>query len=373
MQFSDIRVAPYDARYLHVHHCGGPVWPDWDSQTAARHNRDGVPVDECPPEPATWTEIPAAQWVGPVFPHFGHMVAEFGMRILPSALNGNPAPLLFLGWPADRYAGAGDAYQATPPVFRAILDYAGLTPDRVRVTIDPLRVGALSVEPQAEQLDTIGPTPAHLDLLDAQAEKVLGRAVRSGPIFVSRAGQFGRFAGEAYIETVMQEAGIKVIRPEHLPLARQLALYRGAETLIFSDGSALHGLQLLGRGLGRVAVLRRTAGRDLARASLAPRSGDLGYHDILRGEIVMLGPDGGLWRNLGLFPIAPQRFLEVMRDLGLPLGRHWDRAAFRAAEAADAETWLKAARALPDWRRPRNRRRVAAGLRQHFGLDISID
>ena len=63
------------------------------------------------------------------------------------------------------------------------------------------------------------------------------------------------FAGEAYLEQVLERIGIGVIRPEKFSIAEQMATYRAAQTLMFAEGSALHGAQLLGRALGDVVAI----------------------------------------------------------------------------------------------------------------------
>ncbi|MGV6848823.1 MAG: hypothetical protein ACWA5A_10780 [Marinibacterium sp.] len=391
--FHDILVAPFDGlwgRGAHpAYHRGGPIWPDWDRQTAARHRVNGWLADEEPPAPASWTEIDAAQWGGPIHPHFGHMLAEFGMRILPSALNGNPAPLLFYGWPEARYRNRRNRFRASPAHFKALIDYAGLKPRRVRIELDALKVGTLSVEPQAEQLCAVGrnaacgrgtppagvgPSPGHLARLEAHADARLGPPDPPGPaVFVSRAGMLARFAGEAYVETVMQKAGARVIRPETLGLSDQLQIYRSGAPLIFSEGSALHVPQLLGAGLGEVAVLTRRALVRLNEASLTPRCAGLRYHDVARDMLTLLMPDGREETEAGLTLLDPDALLAGLAGQGLALARHWDQTAFAAAQEEDVAIWLNQVRAKKAWANPATRPHLAARLRRHFGNRFVLD
>lgn len=371
MQFSDVLVAPYDGLWgkgaFPTYHRGGPIWPDWDNQTTARHCVNGRAVDDCPLPPDTFAEIDAAQWCGPIWRQFGHMLAEFGMRILPSALNGIRAPLLFYGFPDAPYRKRRRPLGAAPAAFREILAYADLRPRDVRVALDGLKVATLHVEPQAEQLYNVGPSPAHLDLLEGHAERMLGPVSPCGPVFVSRAGMFARFAGEGYIESVLEAAGVRVIRPETLPLAEQLKIYRDAGLVLFSEGSALHAPQLLGRCFDRVAVFAREDGSTLNRVSLTPRCRQLDYHAFLTGRAEMLGPDGQPRRMSALSLIDAQGFLAAMRGIGLAVDHLWDARAWRAAEIDDAEAWLTRARGTPLWANPGTTARVGAALRRQFG------
>ena len=395
MEFSDIFVVPYDGLLEQgtsgEYHRGGPIWPDWETPHGGRHFGYGSPIDRKPLAPTTWRDLDAAQWCGPIHWHFGHMVAEFSMRLLPTALNGNPAPLLFCGNPPDRFVGHPDPLSLTPPFFRDMLDYAGLSPDRVLITGEPLRVKRLFVEPQAEHCYTSPPSAAHLDLLDAHAERRLGPVARQGGLFVSRAGMFARFAGEPYIERVLAAAGFRVIRPETLPLIDQLRAYRSHAHVIFSEGSALHAPQFLGRCFDRVDVLRREDGQDLNAVSVQPRCRELSYWSFMRGSISLLGANGKPWRLYALSVIDPDRFLEVMRSMGCPLDRYWDREAFAEAEARDAAAWAEEARRLQVWKldaqaesigRPQSSRlwdipgnpaRVAKGLKRFFGARLGAE
>lgn len=356
--FTNIVVAPYSSLLQRQQgkplHEGGPIWPDWDQQVAARHCRAGRPVDHRPEVPAVSREIDEAQWCGPIWAHFGHMVAEFGMRLLPSVLNGCPAPILFSGFPADRYRNDADRLQAAPSFFRSIIEYAGVERDRLIVEPDGLRIRTLFVEPQAEQLYGPGPNERHLDMLDAHAERALGPATRrTAPIFVSRAGMFSRFAGENYLESLFERAGVRVIRPERLPLKEQLSLYRSSDLVIFSEGSAMHAPQLLGHCFDRVVVFDRRVSDGKSplfnRHSLAPRCREITYRGFVRDFLCLHDGNGRSILNLGITLIDREAFLNATVDAGVTLRDLWEDSAFRDAEMSDIESWLKAAKAHGRW------------------------
>ena len=56
----------------------------------------------------------------------------------------------------------------------------------------------------------------------------------------------GAFAAEELLERFLQERGVTIIHPETLCLRSQLEIYLGAKALIVAEGSAQHGLELLG-------------------------------------------------------------------------------------------------------------------------------
>lgn len=377
MQFSGLQVAPYES-VLHkgpggALHKGGPLWPDWDTQHAARHCRAGAPVDERPDAPEVTARIGEAQWGGPIVHHFGHMIADFGMRILPSVFGGVSAPLLFYGFPDMPYRRHEDRLRATPRAFQDMLAYAGLGAGDVRIEVDGIEVDTLHVAPQAEQLGGPGPAPDHLDALDAHAERRFGPARREGAVFVSRAGMAARFAGESYIEVVIAEAGVRIMRPEAMSLEDQLRAYRSAGQVIFSEGSAMHTPQLLGHCFDDVVVFKRRAvARELNRTSLAPRSRSIAYHTFLRGAICMLTPDGRQADWLGQPLVDEAAFLEMMRGIGHPVDHLWNSRAFREAESADVAQWLNYARTTRFWENPASKAHIDETLHAHFGAEFRV-
>ena len=56
----------------------------------------------------------------------------------------------------------------------------------------------------------------------------------------------GRVCSRGAPERFLQERGVTVVHPETLCLKDQLEIYLGAKALIVAEGSAQHGLELLG-------------------------------------------------------------------------------------------------------------------------------
>lgn len=67
---------------------GGPVWPRFAFQVRARHCRGllPVPVDRRPAPAPAIRHLHAGIWCGPASPHFGHMIADFAMRLPAAAI-----------------------------------------------------------------------------------------------------------------------------------------------------------------------------------------------------------------------------------------------------------------------------------------------
>lgn len=342
LHFQDVTVVPFsdlmDEPNGGREHRGGPCWPDFAAQTGARHNRRGQPRDVEPETAAEAQELAGPMaWGGPIYSHFGHQVSEFSMRLIPTLAYRPDARICFASHPRYGYA----TLQDTPGHFRQILDWVGLLAERTLIIARPARMGELFVLPQAEQLYGPGPSEAHLDLMDAFVEQRLHPGTREGAVFVSRAGVPNHLAGEAYIERLVAGCGVRVMRPESLPLTEQLSVYATTRTLVFTGGSANTTTQLLGRNLGEVVVLMRHATDRPTEASLRPRSRSLAYLDVLAGVVHGMRPDGLPALLVGQPVPDAERLLTSLSDMLPRLRDIWDQAAFERARDADVLEWLE--------------------------------
>ena len=315
---------------------GGPDWPHFAVQIHARHcwNLIPRPVDSRPhrAEPAN-DRIERGIWCGPVSSHFGHMIADFGMRIAASSRFDPTTPLVF--------SIAPDAPEPLP-FFWQILDHFGVERSRVLLIRRPVRFDELLVAPQAERRFGGRPSRRHLRMMDALTERDPPPALSADErVFVSRGRwPWGRFAAEAYLDEVFAAAGITVFHPETADLRTQLRVYQRARALIFSEGSALHALQLLGHVAADVTVLARRPGERIAASSLRPRVRSLRYIPAARGVVYGVGRTGRPQQPAGISVIDENACLTGLRRLGIDLGRIWEPR--RHAESRDNEiaAWI---------------------------------
>jgi len=353
LTFRDIVVTPTAAvlqRPEPYEFKGGPVWPDFAAQIEARHLRDRepVPFDTRPDTPpSVAAALPEAAWCGPVCRHFGHAIADFSMRIAASAHLLPGVPLLFSAEP--------DGDGAIPGFFWGILDQFAVARERVVLLREPARVAALHVFPQAERLNGPPPERDYLDLLDRAARRQADPSLAGAAVFVSRSlyrpdSMMGRIAGEAYLDRALAAAGVIVVHPETIPLDDQLRLYQNAGRLLFSEGSALHALQLLGRIPGKVGVLmRRPKGRMAAGA--VSRRAEAAWIGPLSGHIRGTRRDGrGPEISNGVTVLDPGALIDALgAGMGIHLAPYWDTAIYREACVADVRRWI-------DYRKARRRR-----------------
>jgi hypothetical protein len=365
---------------------GGPEWPRFGAQILARHCWGAIPrpIDRKPlparPEwpyfeprflsvfwphlgidqrlspreleaeisrlAATQAPLPgqifdsvdAGIWCGGISLHFGHMVADFGMRIAGSSRVDPVMPLVFSVPP---FRGP-----EPPAHFWQIIDHLGAERRRVLLIRKPTRFGRLYVLPQAERPFGGGPSRQHLSLMDAitGSESAPERDLEC--VFVSRARlREGRFAAEAYLDRMLIAAGVTVFHPEAEALRAQLRLYRRARVLIFSEGSALHALQLFGHLDCHVVVLVRRPGNQIAAASLRPRARSVRYLPATRALLYGLTGSGRPDTRAGISVLDEQRCIAGLKSLGINLAPFWDPQAYAECRDADLAAWRDQRRA----------------------------
>lgn len=336
LTFSDVPVMPLQAFSGHDPQ-GGPVWPDFATQTTARFCRQhGTPVDVQPTLEACSAEIQEdAVWGGYIHPHFGHLIAEHLTRVLPS-IHARPDDLVLFNLEQDRDP------ETVPHFFYQILQWYGLPRERIRIISKPTRARKLSVLPQGEVLWGKAPDVSYLDLLDTLPGRN-GLDPKAGDIvYVGRLGLvtagLGAHLGEGYLVRLLQELGVTILDPARLDLRAQLECYAGAKTLIFAEGSALHGRQLLGRVRQDVYVLKRRV-RYLARPNMKPRARRLTYVSTNGGTLrVRDRADKGFPHRNAVF-YQTEALLGCFDAMGLNLRARWNQQAYLSAALDDAARW----------------------------------
>ena len=323
---------------------GGPIWPNFATRKGIRFSRRGVIADReplLPDGPLTVMDQPCV-WGGYALANFGHLIAEHVTRVLTSVTAWPDYTVLFVGKP-------GEGAEKAPGYFWAILEWYGLPRQRVMFVTEPLRVAELHVMPQAEELAFGEPSDDYLDLLD-QLPKLRGLVpISSDILYVSRQGLLekgkGGHAGEDYLVSRLEAKGVRVLDPGTASLMEQLALYAGAKTIVFAEGSALHGRQLLGRLKQRIVVLSRRPGKDLAIGALAKRCDRLDYVEATTRLVIAVSTDSHSYTAKGISFYDLAAVQACFRDLGVDLAAGWSQTDFVKVRDAQARAWLVAIRA----------------------------
>jgi hypothetical protein len=335
---------------------GGPDWPHFVAQVYARHCWKLIPRPVDAPPHRSDQPVETADcgiWCGPVSNHFGHMIADFGMRIAASSRLDATTPLVFSIW--------DDAGAEPPPFFWQIIDHFAVDRSRVRLVRSPSRFARLRVVPQAERRFGGGPSRRHLQAMDALTAAAAPAERDAGTVFVSRGRwPMGRFAGEAYLDRVLAAAGVMVFHPETTDLQTQLLLYRRARRLIFSEGSALHALQLLGHLDAEIIVLARRPSTRTAAAALRPRVPALRYLQAARGVVYGVTASGQPQEPAGISVLDEARLLAGLGALGLDIARLWEAQGY--AECRDAEIVAWTSHRLASANHPGERDMIASRL-----------
>lgn len=333
----DVRVEPAHAEQDKLP-LGGICWEGQeDPPDAAHHLRGRRPADL----PFTVSDVDPARltgryvWGGYAVAHFGHFVAEQSTRLLKSGLYQPPLKLLVLLPPR--------ATLDDVPRWQAdVLRWHGFDRDRVVYVDKPVVVDELVVFPQEEHL-VVGPGEEYLDLLDWHTRPFrASRRMSSIPTYVSRAGvPGGALGGEGYLETALRKLGVNVVRPESLSVEEQLALYAQSKTLIFAEGSAVHGRQLLGRLRQSLSILVRRKGSRFAGRMMSPRVSELDYLDgIVCSVHFSYDPRTGSPKRWESFPFSDgEQLVREFTRIGLDLAPVWDNAAFEKQVEADLIAW----------------------------------
>jgi len=256
---------------------GGPVLTE-DADAPLRHTRRGRPVDQFRPD-ETYEEALPGQYVyaGPVYGHFGHYMAEFVHRIVPARLRGLRFPLLFV---STQGFNPHPTYGEFPDVMKEVLAFLDVRPQDVKVVNRNTLVEVLHVVEAGSDLAG-GPKPGYVEALAAFCGPKLdarhGATARPRKLYVSRSAlpPQGMILGETWFEQHLEREGFTVFRPEEWRFSPQLDHYRKAEVVVFPEGSACHGTELLGGGMmGRSFILPRRANGEVVnfRRVVEPRS-----------------------------------------------------------------------------------------------------
>jgi hypothetical protein len=110
--------------------------------------------------------------------------------------------------------------------------------------------------------------------------------------------------------------------------------------LIFSEGSALHALQLLGRVDAEIVILARRPWARMTAVALRPRVRRLWHIRAARGFIYGLLPSGHRQEPAGISVLDERRCISGLRALGIDIAPFWDPRVYAEHRDGDISAWI---------------------------------
>jgi tetratricopeptide (TPR) repeat protein len=326
---------PFVAKML-----GGPVFRD-PKLAQFRHKRGDEPSDSFD-DAATYLRYLQGDWgyFGAKSDHFGHILAEMIHRILPTKLFFPELRQYLILTAIDDSSSVG--IDSLCPTFREVLDFFEIDPQSILVLNEDVVVERLSI---CEQGSCLGgkPNPWYLQALGEfstkRLNKIHGTKREHTKVFVSksRLPHGGKILGLGYIEEVLRKDDFFIFYPEEVPLTRQLDIYRKAREIVFEEGSACHGAQLLGRDVLNRSFLiaRRRDHAGMFADVLRSHSKSLEFFSdsYFLGTIIVNAAEGFPHSEFGVSLLDLDRFVNFFRQHGLAKVEDIDiRRYFEAAE-----------------------------------------
>ena len=248
-------------------------------------------------------------------------MAEMVHRIAPSRIFFPDQQKYLLVTTGDDTSGSG--FETLDRSYRDVLEFLEIGPSQVTVLNENTVVERLSISEQGANFGG-HPAPEYLDVLAEASKRRLDELHGTGPsarkVYVSKSKipHGGTILGESYLEGLLRDEGFLVFYPEETPLSAQMDIYRKASELVFCEGSACHGTELLGtRMLDRVFVLgRRPETRGALSAILGPRSHqfELFRDTVLLGTAIVHGETRRVHTEFSVSLVDIDRFVAFFRE-----------------------------------------------------------
>jgi len=315
---------------------------EWDALRQQRGWKPADSFDDCPGEDT----IIEGEYIygGPMgHLHFGHVMAEFVHRIVPSLQRFGSGRFLFVA-----REGARTGFAQQPHWFQDILGFLGLGAHNTLIVNAACRVERLRICQQGSCLG--GPSEkSYLDLLQAFSEHRLAELGHSSwnkhaKVYVSRSRvpHGGNFLGERYMEKLLHQRGFHILYPETVPFVQQIWTYAHAQQLIFCEGSAAHGCELLGtRSLNEVLLIGKRELGTYTRV-LAPRSKKFHAqkgHRLLGSLVRNANGSVVIHRAIHLFDV-PHLLSDLREKMFADLEPLFDAAAYEATVKEDLYSYM---------------------------------
>lgn len=337
---------------------GGPVLLDPLHQ-CLRHHRNDVPYDSFQADPEYSDHLSGDfYYAGPLYDHFGHFLSEMVHRIVSARAHGYNHKFLFV---ISEKTPTPASLEDAAPYIKEILGFLGVDTKNSVVIERNTIVERLHVFEQGACWGGV-PNDAYLDDLarfsNARLDELCGQVSRPKKIYVSRSAlpKVGGILGEEYLENVLRNEGFDIFRPEQHSFAVQMDHYRKADTVVFAEGSAAHGTELLGsKAMGTVVLVPRSQQVYVFERVLRPRSREFIRANVTRylGTVKENPSDGSPLFHRGTTLLRPRLVNKIFRENAVSPMRGFHSLAYLMAAVADLRIYLRDAGRLPEpfnWR-----------------------
>ncbi len=176
-------------------------------------------------------------FAGMYYAHFGHFLVETTSRLYALADHADVDGIFF--YPKMRMTHEFKPFRQYKPVFA----HLGLGGVKARLPQQPVTIESIAFPPPAFG---IGEMAAGRPEYRAFMRERLTRTTPADgaeDIYITRSGlttRRGRIILEEHLERLMEGEGYRIVHPERLSFAEQVAQYRAARRIVALDGSALH-------------------------------------------------------------------------------------------------------------------------------------
>ncbi|UOM36849.1 DUF563 domain-containing protein [Acuticoccus sp. I52.16.1] len=223
------------------------------------HRASNIPEDNIAPDPlpserrARGDVVPGRHLFGGIIgPHFGHYLVEsLGRLWAVDHLKGEFDSLVFIRTHGPKRTPFADFGQD-------VLAALGLDLP-VHTVVRPTRFAELVVPSQLFGFHLRAGHPLFHAFVHRRLRAISGAGEGARRLYVSRR-QYGDTPGEEALETLLAGHGYRIIQPESLSFAEQIAAYNAADTVLLAEGSAVHVLAMVARADQRVGVVQRRPG-----------------------------------------------------------------------------------------------------------------
>lgn len=292
-------------------------------------------------------------YAGFAFRHFGHYMAECTHRLWAySKLSSQIQGVVIL--PESKKNNSTEFHELSLFMKQA-MTYMQIPLESVHLLSKVSEIEHLFVPEQASMLgNKLRLSSDYLDFLAENEERFFHSyqpqlSKYPEKLYVSRSHLIdkGGIAGEAYIENLLQEyEDFFILKPENYSLYEQMNHYRHAKVCIFSEGSSIHGLELLGwlNNMSKVAIIfRRSQNNNILAGIIASRSQNLcefqftkTIHPLVQQRIKK---NPAIYTALSIFSNV-DLLLQFFRDNNLAQLKDFSLNDFYRQEAIDISRYL---------------------------------